>query len=757
MLLVVNNTKANILAKPSGITLVEHITNVMSEAKYIEQQQSFIFEKYQHRIAKSLEKRLEVAITHHDDGKANAKWQGACQRDYRNYLKWTKTNKGSFKNYENEVGIEAGKNIRQAGVRHEFQSLKNIFNVDNPLALQAAIAAHHSKLSIKFEERWKNEGVSNLWSYFKKQHYLISETDSFSTALKNQYEVAGVRGLLQFSDRRASAKEGDSFVPDLKKFEYKFPHTSKRGVQKMIEKHWNEELLLIRAPTGSGKTDASLLWASLQIKNKKADRLIIAMPTRFTSNALAIAVAESLSDTGLYHSSAWFNKYQEKVKYGKIARNEAAKNHELARLLHTPITVSTIDHLLTTLTLSREDHHQITFNLANACLVIDEADFYDDFIQANILVLLEALKEWDVPVLIMSASLTESSLLDYQKIGYSANRIVEDNTDDERNRFEIESILNYESIKDIEHLLKRCIDIGTAIIYANTVDKAMLIYDYFKSQGIDAVVYHSRFTEPDKQKKEDVLIKFLGREAWENKNAKGIAILTQIGEMSINISADLMISEICPIDRLTQRAGRLCRFDKNKIGELHVILPHKNNSVYPAPYGNYDRKNKCWIPLEVLSRTIDVLELKRYSAKQLVIILNEIYSSNRELSIKSKNNSAQLKRDFRNNWLINPMNTLSIDDNDTNQWRSRDIGAQDIIFVERPATIYFRNYFDFQSWKLEHSISIPVYLIRKYEKNSILERLTILIGEDEESILVVKVGFYNIERGISLPKEDIFI
>ncbi len=612
-------------------------------------------------------------------------------------------------------------------------------------------------MSERFEERWENEGVSDLWGYFKTQHYKISGKYSFAHALQKQYEVAGVRGLLQFADRRASAKEGYDFVPELKRFEYKFPHASKRGVQKIIEKHWNEELLLVRAPTGAGKTDAALLWASLQIKNNKADRLVIAMPTRFTSNALAINVAESLSDTGLYHSSAWFTKYQEKVESGEITRRNANKNHEFARLLHTPITVSTIDHLLTALTLAREDHHQITFNLSNACLVIDEADFYDDFIQANILVLLEALREWDVPVLIMSASLTESSLLDYQKIGYSVNRILEDNTDNERERFEIKSKLNYESINDIEHLLKRCINIGTAIIFVNTVDKAMLIYDYFDGKGIDTIVYHSRFTEPDKQKKENALIKSLGREAWENNKAKGIAILTQIGEMSINISADIMISEICPIDRLTQRAGRLCRFDKNKIGELHVIVPYKENKLYPAPYGIFDRKSKFWIPSVALSRTLDVLELKQYSAKRLVSILNEIYSSNREFSAKSKSNADQLKRDFRNNWLINPMNALSIDDTDTNQWKSRDIGAQDDVFIERPRIKYFRNYFDFQSWKMEHSISLPVYLIQKYEKKNILERLSILIGEDEESILVVKTGFYNFEKGISLPIDDIFI
>ena len=243
----------------------------------------------------------------------------------------------------------------------------------------------------------------------------------------------------------------------------------------------------------------------------------------------------------------------------------------------------------------------------------------------------------------------------------------------------------------------------------------------------------------------------------KNGNAKGIAILTQIGEMSINISADIMISEICPIDRLTQRAGRLCRFDNTKIGELHIIVPYKNDSVYPAPYGEYDRKAKCWIPLDAFSKTLDILELKAYNASQQVTILNEIYYKNREFSAKSKNNAKQLKSEFRNNWLINPMNSLGIDDNDTNQWRSRNIGSQDTVFIERPITNYFRNYFDFQSWKLESSINIPVYLIQKYEKNYIIERLKIIIGEEEESILVIKAGFYDFERGISLPEDDVFI
>ena len=217
---------------------------------------------------------------------------------------------------------------------------------------------------------------------------------------------------------------------------------------------------------------------------------------------MAINVAENLSDTGLYHSSAWVVKFQEQVEAGVIEKQKAEKIHEFARLLQTPITVCTIDHLLMALTLTREDHHLISFNLANSCLVIDEADFYDDFTQANIMVLLEILKYWSVPVLLMSASLPESVLPSYKKMGYHINKIVEDTSDNLRNRFEIQSIQYYSEVSEIEDLLKQCIEKETAIIYTNTVDKAVLFYDWFAKRNANPILYHSQFTEPDKKDRE---------------------------------------------------------------------------------------------------------------------------------------------------------------------------------------------------------------------------------------------------------------
>ena len=151
--------------------------------------------------------------------------------------------------------------------------------------------------------------------------------------------------------------------------------------------------------------------------------------------------------------------------------------------------------------------------------------------------------------------------------------------------------------------------------------------------------------------KEEELLKALGKKAWEDKKAKGIAILTQIGEMSVNISADLMISDVCPIDRLVQRAGRLCRFDKNKVGELHIVVPEKNGEIYPAPYGIYKRPK--WTAHREFQETIDIIkEGQSYSAGDFVDLINQIYKNIISLETKSKQNANNLKEYFVNNWLI---------------------------------------------------------------------------------------------------------
>lgn len=755
------NCKYPILAKPSGITLEQHALNVMSEGRAILSQCPSARQKYEDMVERSLEDRVSFICQYHDFGKKIPQWQVACQKDYEAFQKWCESsNSNSYQDYVSAVGYaNTGINIRKSGVRHEFHSIQAIKGDNFPI--KSAIAAHHGKLNFTNEDKWVSNGINGFVGQLRRISNNLSEskgTNKLEVIANKQYEYSALRGLLQFADHRASAKEDGEHIPNLTSFSYTFPHPQKRPVQQIIERCWDRDLLLLRAPTGAGKTDASLLWASYQIENKRADRLVIAMPTRFTSNALAINVSENLSDTGLYHSSAWYSRFQTDVNEGNIDKRYAEKEHELARLLETPVTVCTIDHLLMALTLTREDHHLITFNLANSCVVIDEADFYDDFTQANILVLLELLKYWKVPVLLMSASLPESSLDGYRKIGYSNIQIEEDKSDGNRERFKIKKIQQYSSLEDIEDILSSMMNCGTGIIYANTVDRAFEFFDWFDNHEFhDIIIYHSRFTEPDKKDKEEELIAALGKDAWTNGKQHGIAILTQIGEMSINISADIMISDLCPIDRLTQRAGRLCRFDKTKIGELNIIVPMKDNSIYPAPYGTYDVKTAEWTPCISLKKTQNLLKCKEFSSNDLVCLLNKVYDEGAEFSSKAQDNAKNLKDYFMYNWLIGSKEIIREDDDSTNFWSSRNIPPQESVFITNEEQLFFNSYNSFYEWKQSNSIEIPVYLIKQgLDKYASIRKMeNVRIGaEDTITLNIVQSECYDSKNGLNIKKRD---
>lgn len=753
------NYKYPILAKPSGITLEQHALDVMLEGDAILLHCPSAQQKYEEMIDRSLEDRVSFICRNHDSGKENPQWQIACQKDFEIFREWCKSNNSnSYQDYVSAVGYtNLGVNIRKSGVRHEFYSIQSIKGNNYPI--KTAIVAHHGKLNFTNEDKWVSNGINTFVSQVRRLSNELSESegsDKLEEIARNQYEYSALRGLLQFADHRASAKEDGEHVPGLTSFSYTFPHPQKRPVQQIIERCWDRDLLLLRAPTGAGKTDASLLWASLQIENKRADRLVIAMPTRFTSTALAINVTKNLSETGLYHSSAWYSRFQADVNEGNIDKRYAEKEHELARLLETPVTVCTIDHLLMALTLTREDHHLITFNLANSCVVIDEADFYDDFTQANILVLLELLKYWKVPVLLMSASLPESSLDDYRKIGYSELRIEEDNSDGDRERFEISKIQQYSSVDDIEAFLYEMMTVGSGIIYVNTVDRVFEISQWFERQNFnDIIIYHSRFTEPDKKAKEEELIEALGKEAWKAGRQHGIAILTQIGEMSINISADIMLSDLCPIDRLTQRAGRLCRFDKNKVGKLYVVVPMKDDVLYPAPYGTFDKKTISWEPCASLELTLNLLECKNYSSNDLVKILNKVYSKSSEFSARAIENANNLKDYFMYNWLIGSKEIVQADDDSTNFWSSRNIPPQGSVFITDEETLCFRSYSHFNEWKLSNAIEVPIYLIEQgIKKYGTIRKIDNVRIDDEDNITIyAQVGCYNKGNGLNIKKK----
>jgi CRISPR-associated endonuclease/helicase Cas3 len=711
------------IAKTSGVPLRKHIKNLLLQAEDalvesngIPAKRAFVIQKYKELTdGADFKTEVEQSAKWHDIGKTDDEWQKPCQRDFAVWQALSESERRSFRAVNL---IEAGRK----GYRHELGSLQiareEKYNLSMPV--RTAVAAHHGKLSRHHEKRWNYRPVFRVfWDEFNNESAndfpLSKLQESFDKVILRRYAFDGIRSWLQLIDSRASAAEDKERLPEFQTFKYEFPYKDEFGnekfnpVQGKIKELWDEPFAILRAPTGAGKTDAALLWAKRQVEMNRADRLVIAMPTRFTANALSIAVTQenfkNLGDAGLYHSSAWYQRLKGKKWLSIADKRFIDKEQDLARILETPLTVTTIDHLCICLTATRETHHATFFGLANSCVVIDEADFYDDFTQLNIVVLLRALRILKVPVLLMSATVPDSAMELYRQSGFEVNKIHADESDYNRTRCHITRHKDAETPEDIEELLQHALDGEPTILYANTVARAQAYYRWFERkieepestlQLEDVVLYHSRFIEPDKVEKENRLREMLGREAWKNGKQRGIAILTQIGEISVNISADFMISDLCPLDRLAQRVGRLSRFIERNgemkfiAGKVFVVKPLKTNkngdtTFYPAPYGEY-RPEEGWQMSDALAKSDELLKNGEYSAKKFVDLVNELYPNLKESTSDALQNKKQLERLVVANWLILPEyanEDKSAEDSDEGiiNWRSRDIPFQYTVFT----------------------------------------------------------------------------
>ncbi len=784
------------LAKSSGVLLTEHNRHLQEQADAYFGARPFVADKYRRLTGgQDLPELVRVAIRWHDEGKKHPDWKKACRADYdelqafnarcaADYAALGPSPPEDYETFRRRRKPPRGKHLKQVGIRHEMASLEFIRGrkVDVPLPVRTAIGAHHRKLSHRHRDRWSDEkDFEQHWNEFFRvsETIRIGHAEDFDKAIRQRYEFAGPRALLQLADHRASAQEDSKpgeTLPPFEPFRYTWPEGwTERGVQKLIRTLWDEPFAILRAPTGSGKTDAALLWAKHQIEKGRADRLVIAMPTRFTANALSISTRANLSANGLYHSSAWFQRLKDQANPTPAEKRFIDKEQELARLLETPVTVTTLDHLCICLTGTREDHHAIFFGLARSCVVIDEADFYDPFTQANLVVLLRSLRLLDVRVLLMSATVPQSACDLYAKSGFPKPRIHKDITDADRIRCTITRRGKAETPDDVSDLLERALAGEPTIVYANTVRRAQAYYDWFRRKKFNPehlVLYHGRFTEPHKADIEDRLRDMLGAAAWKAGTARGVAILTQIGELSVNISADLMISDLCPLDRLTQRAGRLSRFwpdgGSKSRGELYIVMPYRKHKdgeakFYPAPYGTY-KNGVGWKPAEALTTSDTLLVPGDYSAKRFVDLVDELYPTVPPEPSDIRVNRQALEDCIALNWLLLPKEWSQEDDDHTKDWRSRDIPPQVTVYADYETSAqdwnqWFPNWSRWREFQLRHGIPCYVYEFKRAEEIGCLEKVTFVIGdsdrrEDKEEAWLVKPQFYNPKTGLTFPDEE---
>lgn len=309
--------------------------------------------------------------------------------------------------------------------------------------------------------------------------------------------------------------------------------------------------IILEAGCGSGKTVAAYLWAAEKANGK---RLFFCYPTTGTaSEGFANYLHEPDFDAILVQSRA-------KADY-KLLSNMPPHNDETLAIhqfgleaLDTwpmPVVVCTAHTVLGLLENFRRGIYAWP-SLAMSVFVFDEIHSFDPTLFSY---LLRFLKEFDkAPVLLMSASIDRSRKEALLEVCRNRGEVEIIDGPKEREEAKRYRIIQGDAASAWEKALVVYSGGGKVLWICNTVSRASKYFRQAQNQGIRAIPYHSRYKYKDRLK--------LHRKTIDGFATTGnpiFAVTTQVAEMSLDISADLLISEFAPVPALIQRLGRLNR------------------------------------------------------------------------------------------------------------------------------------------------------------------------------------------------------
>lgn len=375
------------------------------------------------------------------------------------------------------------------------------------------------------------------------------------------------------------------------------------------------------APTGSGKTEASLLWAS---SKKEWERIIYLLPTRVTSNAIYKRLSDYFGseNTQLIHSSArQYIKEQVDDSYDQ-------KKYFRDKSFFKNINVCTVDQLLT-LGFNLGFWEVKTFHMLNARIIIDEIHLYSPYTLGLIISTIKYLKKnFNAKFYIMSATMP-NKLKALLGNALGDFKLIQDKEllNKDRNRFEVRESLLQDNLEEIKSEIQNG---KKVLIVVNTVDQAIQLYENLKptaeNSGYKAVCYHSRFIKIDRFKKENEIF------ALDEEEKGGVLIATQVVEVSLDIDFDILFTENAPIDAIIQRAGRINRKRKKKNSKV-VIFSHSEISekyVYDTPNILQNTFNEFSKKQNQRLTELDLLELVNTVYKDIDIESNVSFKSGLE-------------------------------------------------------------------------------------------------------------------------------
>ena len=348
---------------------------------------------------------------------------------------------------------------------------------------------------------------------------------------------------------------------------------------------------VVEAPMGMGKTEAALYAAYKLLDSGDATGIYFALPSQATSNRMFLRFAEyaqkicsEFSPTTLLHGNSWLETDLKRLAIPDSVFGENNYNwfNGSRRAMFAPFSVGTVDQIL--LSIMPVKFFQLRrFALENKVVIIDEVHSYDSYTGTLVAYLCRELPKLGCTVIILSATLTDKSrcrlldladlaedesILPYPRLtGVRQSVVAEEKTPPAPADKTVR--ICHEDSGRIAQIVSDSVLKGAMVLWiCDTVDSAQKCYlDLKKRLPNDkdepyCGLLHARFPFFVRDRLEQ---EWMTRFSFGSKAAHGaILVSTQIVEQSVDLDADIMVSELAPTDILLQRLGRLWRHSKEK-------------------------------------------------------------------------------------------------------------------------------------------------------------------------------------------------
>lgn len=331
--------------------------------------------------------------------------------------------------------------------------------------------------------------------------------------------------------------------------------------------------VLITAPTGSGKTEAALLWASSQPMR----RLFYVLPYRTSLNAMQQRLERVFGAVGLWHGRALQAIYHRMQAAGHSVEEATAYAqavHAETRLRGRAVTVLSPYLLLASLYQIR-GYEAAFVDCWGASLIIDEIHTFEPERLAMLVCLLRWLQDrFQVRLCVMSATLSPalkaslSEALGLTLVEAEASLYARF----QRHRLRL---MAGDLVDDLDRIAQHAQAGGRVLVTVNMVERARAVAQALAERGCEVLTLHSRFTVGDRWEREQRLMALLA--------AGGpcpVVVSTQVIEVSLDVSFDVLYTDPAPLDALIQRLGRVNRRGEHPLADAHI---------YAQPTGEGER------------------------------------------------------------------------------------------------------------------------------------------------------------------------